>query len=86
MMSDYSPNNYYGPSVQILTKRQRKLVDRHPGSIIAVVQGARQAIKECQYQFHTRRWNCPTKDSNVGGSIFGKILNIGKLLILYYHV
>lgn len=61
-----------------LTKRQHKLVQKNPGSIVAVAQGALLAIKECQYQFQNRRWNCPTKDSNLGGPTFGKILNVGK--------
>lgn len=79
MMNDYSPVDNVNPSMQqILTKKQRKLVEKNPGSIVAVAQGALQAIRECQYQFHTRRWNCPTKDSNVGGSIFGRILNVGE--------
>lgn len=66
------------PSLQPLTKKQRKLVEKNPGALIAIAQGARQAIKECQYQFRTRPWNCPIKDSNVGGSIFGKILGLGE--------
>ena len=78
MVSDYVPVDTVHPSSQILTKKQRKLVEKNPGSKVAIAQGALQAIKECQYQFHTRRWNCPTKDSNVGGSIFGRILNVGK--------
>lgn len=78
MMSDYSPVENISPSAQILTKKQRKLIEKNPGSIVAVAEGALQAIRECQYQFHSRRWNCPTKDSNVGGSVFGRILNVGK--------
>lgn len=66
------------PSLQPLTKKQRKLVEKNPGSLIAIAQGARLAIKECQYQFRGRQWNCPVKDSNVGGSIFGKILSLGE--------
>lgn len=64
-----------------LTKKQRRLVEKNTGSLEAIVEGARQAIKECRYQFRSRPWNCPVQQSNVGGSIFGKILSLGKVLV-----
>lgn len=83
-----SPSNAYSekqdsssslqPRMQYLTKKQRKLAEKNPQSIYAVVDGALLAIRECQHQFEKRLWNCPTQPSNVGGSIFGRILNIGK--------
>lgn len=66
------------PMMAYLTKKQRKLVEKNTGAYEAIVEGARQAIKECRYQFRNRPWNCPVKRSNVGGSIFGKILNLGE--------
>ncbi|XP_046338482.1 protein Wnt-1-like isoform X1 [Haliotis rufescens] len=68
---------YNNPSLLPLNKRQRRLVTRNPGAIMAVVKGAKLAIKECQYQFRNRRWNCPTFADGHGGSIFGKILQKG---------
>ncbi|KAI0227268.1 Protein Wnt-1 [Lamellibrachia satsuma] len=65
------------PSLQPLARRQRKLVARNPGSIVAIAAGAQMAIDECQFQFRNRRWNCPTSDYSHGGSIFGKILRKG---------
>nr|ARJ36956.1 wnt1 [Membranipora membranacea] len=65
------------PSMAHLTKKQRRLVEKNTGSLEAIVEGARQAIKECRYQFRSRPWNCPVQQSNVGGSIFGKILSLG---------
>ncbi|GFS22503.1 protein Wnt [Elysia marginata] len=65
---------YNNPSLLPLTKRQRRLVTRNPGTVMAVVSGARMAIEECKYQFRNRRWNCPTKFESHRRSIFGKIL------------
>lgn len=79
-----SINNMLVPQTQIqnptslpLTRRQRNLVSKNPGSITAVYQGAKQAILECKYQFKNRRWNCPTYESGRGSSVFGKILQKG---------
>ena len=66
------------PSLQPLTKRQRKLVTKNPGTILAIAHGARRAMEECQFQFRNRRWECPTSDTTNGGSIFGKILHKGE--------
>ncbi|XP_067928150.1 protein Wnt-1-like [Watersipora subatra] len=77
MMNDYNSVEYNSVNTQKLTKKQRKLVEKNSGSLEAVAQGALQAIKECQYQFRTRRWNCSTTEANIGGSIFGRILDIG---------
>lgn len=68
---------FINPSVQTLTRKQRRLVNKNPGTIMAIAKGARIAVEECQYQFHSRRWNCPIADSSHGGSIFGKILKKG---------
>ncbi|RUS72659.1 hypothetical protein EGW08_019581 [Elysia chlorotica] len=68
---------YNNPSLLPLTKRQRRLVTKNPGTVMAVVSGARMAIEECKHQFRNRRWNCPTKFENHRRSIFGKILQKG---------
>ncbi|XP_064646506.1 protein Wnt-1-like [Lineus longissimus] len=64
-------------SLQPLTKKQRRLVTKNPGSLQAIIKGAKMAIAECKFQLKARRWNCPTKDSSHGGSIFGKMLHTG---------
>lgn len=37
--------------------------------------GAKTGIKECQYQFRNRRWNCSTVDNS---SVFGRVMQIGE--------
>ena len=79
----YSPTAqahiYSSPTLLPLTKKQRRLVAKNPGTILAVAKGARMAVDECQYQFKERRWNCPVEENGHGGSIFGKILEKGKI-------
>nr|ALS19774.1 wnt1 [Novocrania anomala] len=74
-----NPNTvlYINPSLQPLTRKQRRLVTRNAGTILAIAKGARMAIQECKYQFNSRRWNCPTSDDSHGTSVFGKILQKG---------
>ena len=69
---------YINPNSQPLTRKQRRLVNKNPGTLTAIAKGAKFAIEECQFQFRNRRWNCPTNDASHGGSIFGKILKKGK--------
>ncbi|CAH1788358.1 unnamed protein product [Owenia fusiformis] len=66
---------YINPSLQPLTRKQRRLVTKNPGTILAVAKGAKVAIDECAYQFKNRRWNCPTDDKE--DNVFGKILYDG---------
>lgn len=72
---------YNSPSLLPLTKRQRRLVTKNPGTILALMKGARMAIDECKHQFRNRRWNCPTYDDDHGRPIFGKILQKGKSVL-----
>ena len=69
---------FNNPRLLPLTKRQRKLVTRNPGSLVAVAKGARLATDECQFQFRARRWNCPLFWDGYGTSVFGKILQRGE--------
>ncbi|XP_013420028.1 protein Wnt-1 [Lingula anatina] len=64
----------FNPSLQPLSRKQRKLVAENQGTIIAIAKGARLAVDECQHQFKNRKWNCPTSDDSHGGNIFGKIM------------
>ncbi|NWY35003.1 WNT1 protein, partial [Pheucticus melanocephalus] len=62
------------PSLQLLSRKQRKLIRQNPGILHSVSSGLQTAIKECKWQFRNRRWNCPTSQ---GPNIFGKIVNRG---------
>ncbi|KAK3599048.1 hypothetical protein CHS0354_012536 [Potamilus streckersoni] len=74
----YSPSAHlYSPALLPLTKKQRKLTTKNPGTILAIAKGAKMAVDECQHQFRNRRWNCPIEENGHGGSIFGKILEKG---------
>ena len=78
-------NSYLDPDVHAtLRRKQRRLVRDHPGVVVAVAKGAKQAISECKHQFKNRRWNCPTKDLNRGRNLFGKIVDRGKSLLIIF--
>ncbi|MBN3316204.1 WNT1 protein, partial [Atractosteus spatula] len=62
------------PSLQLLSRRQRRLIRQNPGVLHAIAGGLHAAIKECKWQFRSRRWNCPTTQSP---NVFGKIVNRG---------
>lgn len=68
---------YMNPSLQTLTRKQRRLVSRNPGILHTIKRSAAMAAAECSYQFHSRRWNCPIEDDSHGGSIYGKIIRKG---------
>nr|P21551.1 RecName: Full=Protein Wnt-1; Flags: Precursor [Ambystoma mexicanum]CAA38991.1 Wnt-1 [Ambystoma mexicanum] len=62
------------PSLQLLSRKQRKLIRQNPGILHSINSGLQSAMKECKWQFRSRRWNCPTTG---GDNIFGKIVNKG---------
>jgi hypothetical protein len=79
----YSPTAqahiFSSPTLLPLTKKQRRLVTKNPGTILAIAKGARMAVDECQNQFEDRRWNCSIQENGHGGSIFGKIIERGNI-------
>lgn len=81
----YSPTAqahiFSSPTLLPLTKKQRRLVTKNPGTILAIAKGARMAVDECQNQFKDRRWNCPVQENGHGGSIFGKIIERGRFAL-----
>ncbi|KAL5258974.1 hypothetical protein ACHWQZ_G009441 [Mnemiopsis leidyi] len=52
-----------------LTRKQKAVCAESPALIPVILQGINKAIKECQKQFDSRRWNCSSFDVNV---VFGK--------------
>ncbi|CAB1419037.1 unnamed protein product, partial [Pleuronectes platessa] len=57
-----------------LSQGQRKLCQLYQDHMIHIGDGAKTGIKECQYQFRQRRWNCSTVDNT---SVFGRVMQIG---------
>uniref|UniRef100_A0A6I8N2F7 Protein Wnt n=1 Tax=Ornithorhynchus anatinus TaxID=9258 RepID=A0A6I8N2F7_ORNAN len=62
------------PSLQLLSRKQRRLIRQNPGVLHSVSDGLQGAVRECKWQFRNRRWNCPTA---TGPHVFGKIVNRG---------
>ncbi|CAH1788770.1 unnamed protein product [Owenia fusiformis] len=44
-----------------LAGKQREICKKEPEIVREVANGAKLALKECQWQFRKRRWNCDTK-------------------------
>ncbi|KAL8607633.1 hypothetical protein ACOMHN_003552 [Nucella lapillus] len=68
---------YANPRLLPLTRRQRKLNARNPGSLLAVARGALMAIDECQFQFRNSRWNCPIAGDG-SSFVFDRMLQRGE--------
>lgn len=58
-----------------LSQGQKKLCQLYQDHMVYIAEGAKTGIKECQYQFRQRRWNCSTVDNT---SVFGRVMHIGK--------
>lgn len=59
-----------------LNQAQIELVDRHPGSMLAVARALKMAIIECQYQMRHEAWDCPIYGFSLKPSdIFGKLMS-----------
>lgn len=61
-----------------LSPGQTRVCELFMDHMPAVAIGARQAIEECQFQFHTRRWNCSTP---YGSGVFGPEHKLGEAKI-----
>ena len=57
-----------------LAGKQAELCQTEPEIVQEVAKGARLGVRECQYQFRFRRWNCTSHSK-----YFGKILQQGEL-------
>lgn len=58
-----------------LSQGQKKLCQLYQDHMQYIGEGAKTGIKECQYQFRHRRWNCSTVDNS---SVFGRVMQIGR--------
>ena len=52
-----------------LAPRQRAICRSRPDAIVAIGEGARLGLAECQYQVRNMRWNCSNPDPH--HSMFG---------------
>ncbi|KAF3860519.1 hypothetical protein F7725_000774 [Dissostichus mawsoni] len=57
-----------------LSQGQKKLCQLYQDHMQYIGEGAKTGIRECQYQFRQRRWNCSTVDNS---SVFGRVMQIG---------
>ncbi|KAK7919294.1 hypothetical protein WMY93_010578 [Mugilogobius chulae] len=48
-----------------LSQGQRKLCQLYQDHMMYIGDGAKTGIKECQYQFRQRRWNCSTVETRL---------------------
>ncbi|UXI14978.1 Frizzled-8 [Sarcoptes scabiei] len=48
--------------VNRLRSRQVNICRREPMIISQIINGSMESVRECQYQFADRKWNCPTKN------------------------
>lgn len=58
-----------------LTPAQQRMCQERPDLIVAVGDGARMGIAECQKQFRQKRWNCTAIGSSY---VFGHVVVVGK--------
>ena len=64
-----------------LSLGQQKLCTLYHDHMQSIGRGAQMGIRECQFQFRNRRWNCTTIQGD--SSVFGPVLEIGELLIVF---
>lgn len=65
-----------------LSKGQRQMCYLYHDHIMHIGKGARMGIRECQWQFKNRRWNCSTIDDT---SVIGPLLTIGMLSVFWFN-
>lgn len=56
-----------------LAGRQAELCQAEPEVVAELARGARLGVRECQFQFRFRRWNCSSHSK-----AFGRILQQGQ--------
>lgn len=59
-----------------LTPRQSRICTRAPDAMVAISEGARAGLQECQRQFQHHRWNCSL--ASTGSSAFGHVVLVGQ--------
>ncbi|KAF8767779.1 Protein Wnt-7a like protein [Argiope bruennichi] len=65
-----------------LTNTQRLLCQTRPDIIVAIGEGTRLGVAECQRQFRNHRWNCTAIGSN---QVFGHVVVVGSKEAAYVY-
>jgi len=65
-----------------LTARQRRLCSTKPDAMVAISNGAKLGLAECQQQFKHHRWNCTAVGSVHG---FGHVVVVGSREAAYLY-
>ena len=68
--------------VEGLSPGQTKFCHLYQDHMAPVSRGAALGIRECQWQFRQRRWNCSTVDDD--SSVFGPVLEIREYTVLLF--
>lgn len=59
-----------------LNERQRRLVERNPGSLGAIARAFKMAIVECRHQMRDEPWDCPVFGFSIKpNEVFGKLVS-----------
>ncbi|XP_050706395.1 protein Wnt-7b-like [Eriocheir sinensis] len=66
-----------------LTARQSRICTRAPDAMVAISEGARAGLRECQRQFQHHRWNCSL--ASTSSSAFGHIVLVGSREAAYTY-
>ena len=65
-----------------LTARQRRLCSTKPDAMVAISNGAKLGLAECQQQFKHHRWNCTAVGSVHG---FGHVVVVGRIFSFFFN-
>ena len=57
-----------------LTDRQRHMCRKYPDAMVAIGNGSKLGLAECQEQFKFHRWNCSSIGNKNG---FGHVVVVG---------
>ncbi|KAK8397526.1 hypothetical protein O3P69_004346 [Scylla paramamosain] len=66
-----------------LTPRQSRICSRAPDAMVAISEGVRAGLRECQRQFQHHRWNCSL--TTTGTSAFGHVVLVGSREAAYTY-
>lgn len=66
-----------------LTKSQLEVCYNQPDTTKIALQGLKHAVKECQHQFQSNRWNCSSLSTKAYNLYTSAIFKRGKILFIF---